>query len=247
LPPELPEPALRRDGLSSRRASTVVRLPRGGYAKRSCLHCLSPACVDACPVGAMHKTPKGAVVYERDKCMGCRYCMLACPVDIPRYEWDKTLPYVVKCDLCRPRLEQGMVPACVAACPNKTLQFGERTALLGEAHDRIAKGGSAYLAHVFGEFELGGTSVLYLANQALDVLGLPGRLGDRAAQTYTWPIISKTPWMALGVASFLVATQFIIRRRIEIAGKREPAASPPETGQASGADGEKTPTEGEPR
>jgi formate dehydrogenase iron-sulfur subunit len=99
FPPELPAASLRNDGLSSRRASTLVRLPHGGFAKRQCLHCLSPACVDACPVGAMRKTAAGSVVYDRDKCMGCRYCMLACPVGIPRYEWDKTLPYVVKCDM----------------------------------------------------------------------------------------------------------------------------------------------------
>ena len=245
LPPEIPEPKLREDGLSSRRVSSVVRLPRGGFAKKQCLHCLSPGCVTVCPVGAMQKTAAGPVIYDRDKCMGCRYCMLGCPVGIPRYEWDKTLPYAVKCDMCYPRLERGEAPACVQACKYGVLQFGERDALLSEAHGRLAQGRARYVQHVFGERELGGTSVMYLANQPLDVLGWPDQMGDRALASFTWPLISKTPWMALGVASFLVGTQFIIQRRMrlgaEAAGPAEDSSTKSEQGASAEGAPEATP------
>ena len=236
LPPELPRRKLGLDGLSSRRKSTVVSLDRGGYAKKQCLHCLEPACVDACPVGAMTRTALGAVTYDRDKCMGCRYCMLACPVGIPRYEWDQVLPYVVKCDMCHDRVAGGKSPACVSACQNGALKFGERSALLKEAKARIADGGSRYVSHVFGEHEFGGTSVMYLADQPLGVLGWPNAMGDRAMNSYTWPVISKTPWMALGVASFLVGTQFIISRRMQLAA--ESKASPEDEPDGSAEDSE---------
>jgi formate dehydrogenase iron-sulfur subunit len=235
LAPKLPARKLNRDGLSSRRASAVVALPRGGFAKKQCLHCVDPGCVSACPVGAMQKTPEGPVIYARDKCMGCRYCMLACPAGIPRYEWEKTLPYVVKCDLCYPRVRQGLEPACVSACPHGALEFAERGVLLGRAHQRLARGGARYLQHIYGEREFGGTSVLYLANQPLSVLGWSGRLGEQTLASFTWPLISKTPWMALGVSSLLVGTHFIIQRRMRIQAENEPRPTPSQTDTEGGA------------
>jgi formate dehydrogenase iron-sulfur subunit len=232
LPPVLAVRKLNGDGLSSRRVSAVVALPRGGFAKKQCLHCMEPGCVSACPVGAMQKTPEGPVVYARDKCMGCRYCMLACPAGIPRYEWEKALPYVVKCDLCYPRVKRGLAPACVSACTHGALEFGERQALLERAHRRLERGRARYLQHVYGEHELGGTSVLYLANQPLAVLGWSDRVGEQALASFTWPLISKTPWMALGVGSFLVGTHFIIQRRMRIQAERQsrPAVSQADPG-----------------
>jgi formate dehydrogenase iron-sulfur subunit len=235
LAPKLPARKLSRDGLSSRRASALVALPRGGFAKKQCLHCLDPGCVSACPVGAMQKTPEGPVVYARDKCMGCRYCMLACPAGIPRYEWEKTLPYVVKCDLCYPRLKRGLAPACVSACPHGALEFGERHVLLDRAHHRLAQGRARYLQRVYGEHEFGGTSVLYLANQPLYVLGWSDRVGEQTVASFTWPLISKTPWMALGVSSLLVGTHFIIQRRMRIQAENEPRPTQPQTDAAVGA------------
>ena len=216
LPPRLPARLTRGDGLSSRRLTALVPLAEGGFAKKQCLHCSEPGCVSACPVGAIEKTSLGAVVYDKSRCMGCRYCMLACPVGIPRYEWEKQLPYMVKCDLCQPRLEKGEPPACTAACKNGVLAFGERDAMLQEARKRISRHPSQYVNHIYGERELGGTAVLYLANQPLDVLGWPSNVGERTLASYTWPLISKTPWMALGVGGFLVGAQLIIQRRMQL-------------------------------
>jgi formate dehydrogenase iron-sulfur subunit len=99
--------ALTADGLSAHRLSTVIEVSNGRFARKSCMHCLEPSCASACLVGALTKTAEGPVLYNRDKCIGCRYCMLACTFHVPRYEWEKTTPYMMKCDMCsevrRPR------------------------------------------------------------------------------------------------------------------------------------------------
>jgi formate dehydrogenase iron-sulfur subunit len=233
LPARIPARKLSADGLSSRRISAVVALSGGGFAKKQCLHCLEPGCVDACPVGAMVKLAEGPVVYDRDRCMGCRYCMLACPVGIPRYEWEETVPYVKKCELCHERLQRGDQPACVAACPNGALSFGDREGLLRTARQRLRQEPKRYLQHIYGEKELGGTSVLYVSNEPLEELGFPTQLEDRALASFTWPLISKTPWMAATVAGFLVATHFIVRRRmlLQAEAKRGPAVTPDGDGE----------------
>ena len=196
------------------------------------MHCLEPGCVDACPVGAIRKTPAGAVVYDRSKCMGCRYCMLACPLGVPRYEWEKKLPYMRKCDMCFDRLREGRVPACVEACPNGACVAGERDELLRLAKGRVAGGRSPYLPHVYGEHELGGTSVLYISDVPLERFGWPETVGSRTVSSYTWPVISKTPWVAGGVAAFLAGTFFIIRRRMQLQGE---SAVPEEKQAATGS------------
>ena len=228
LKPEIPVRKLSQDGLSSRRLTAVIALPAGGFAKKQCLHCLEPGCVGACPVGAIQKTSAGPVVYDRSKCMGCRYCMLACPVAIPRYEWEETLPYMQKCDLCHDRVAQGQRPICVGTCKNGALTFGDRDQLLALAHATVRREPDRYLGHVYGENELGGTSVLYISGQSLDVLGWPDRVGQRTLASFTWPVISKTPWVAAGVAGVLVGAHFIIKRRMEIeASQREQQSREP--------------------
>jgi formate dehydrogenase iron-sulfur subunit len=233
LPPTLPARKLSGDGLSSRRLSAVVSLPEGGYAKKQCLHCVQPGCVDACLVGAMRKLAEGPVIYDRDRCIGCRYCMLACPVSIPRYEWEATIPYVQKCEMCHERLQRGDPPACVAACPYAALSFGERDSLLKTAHLRLQQEPNRYVQHVYGEHELGGTSILYITDEPLDKLGFPAQLDNRALASFTWPLISKTPWMATGVAGFLVATYYIVRRRmlLQEEAQRSQTAAPDDDGE----------------
>ncbi|HKJ92948.1 MAG TPA: 4Fe-4S dicluster domain-containing protein, partial [Longimicrobiales bacterium] len=128
-PDELRPGQLSVDSLSSTRFTTVLRRPGNHFVKQQCRHCLEPACVSACLVGAMQKTPEGPVIYDSELCMGCRYCMVACPYGVPRYEWDEAVPHVRKCTLCYPRLKEGKEPACVEACPHDALLFGPRTAL----------------------------------------------------------------------------------------------------------------------
>ena len=131
----------------------MVEGPGHAYVRKQCRHCLEPACASACPVGALHKTDLGAVVYDAARCMGCRYCMMACPYGIPRYTWDAAVPYVRKCILCYSRIEQGRQPACTEACPSKATIFGDRDELLAEAHRRIAENPGQYGKKVWGEKE----------------------------------------------------------------------------------------------
>ncbi len=125
------------DTLSDKTFSVVNRQgPR--FVRKMCMHCNVPTCASACPVGAFQKTATGPVVYDENKCMGCRYCMLACPFNIPKYEWGKTLPRVRKCDMCADRLALGLATACAAACPTGATKFGTRAELLAEARARMA-------------------------------------------------------------------------------------------------------------
>ncbi len=146
------------------------------FMRRACMHCIEPACVQACPLGALHITPEGAVAYDKDVCFGCRYCMVSCPFEVPRYEWGAVKPYIQKCDMCTSngRVPSGKEPACVEACPTTALTFGTRDEMLKEAHKRIQEHPDKYVNHVYGEHEAGGTHVLYLSSIPFDeIKGLP--------------------------------------------------------------------------
>jgi formate dehydrogenase iron-sulfur subunit len=143
------------------------------FTKYQCMHCKIPACVNACLVGALTKTAEGPVVYDEGKCIGCRYCMVACPFGVPAFEWEEPLPWIRKCTFCVDRLKDGLEPACVAACPAGALKFGNREELIAEARERIAAEPDRYIDHIYGEKELGGTSWLYLSPVPFEELGLP--------------------------------------------------------------------------
>jgi Fe-S-cluster-containing dehydrogenase component len=158
------------------------------YAKIQCLHCLDPACVSACIVGALERQENGAVTYDADKCIGCRYCMVACPFEIPTYEFGKALtPRVRKCTYCFEQYSsRNEKPACVAACPTETLVFGKRRALLAVARRRINRRPDRYIDHIYGEHEAGGTAWLYLAGREFSEMGfldLPDRPVPRLAES----------------------------------------------------------------
>ena len=144
------------------------------FAKKQCMHCLAPACASACPLRAMDKLPSGPVVYDASKCMGCRYCMLACPFDIPKYEYGSVAPRVRKCTFCAERQARGQKPACAEVCPSGALTFGKRGELLEVAKSRIYTSGDRYLHHVYGEHEAGGTSWLYVTDVDLSRLAFRG-------------------------------------------------------------------------
>jgi Fe-S-cluster-containing dehydrogenase component len=161
------------------RTRNIIKLYKGekegdfSYVKYQCMHCIKPSCVSACPVGAMQKEhDRGIVFYDKDICIGCRYCQVACPFNIPKFEWPKTFPKIVKCDLCKfTNLKDKGEPACCETCPTRAVIFGKRNFLMAEAKKRLAKDPDKYQNEIYGEFEVGGTNVIYIAGQSFENLG----------------------------------------------------------------------------
>jgi formate dehydrogenase beta subunit len=160
-------------------AKNIIKLyqdPQSGahsFVKRQCMHCLDPACVGACMIGALQKGEKGIVSYDPDLCIGCRYCEMGCPFNVLKFEWSKAIPKMVKCELCRHRIAKGKGPACCEVCPVGAVIYGKRADLLAEAHQRLEQNPGRYVPKVYGEHEVGGTQVLYLTHVDFEKLGLP--------------------------------------------------------------------------
>ncbi len=151
-----------------------------GFVKAQCMHCVHPACASVCMMKALHKGEHGVVEYDVDKCVGCRYCQIACPFNVPKFEWASAAPKIVKCELCRHRAKDGKGPACAEVCPRNAVTFGKRGELLAEARRRMAERPDAYQKKIYGETDGGGTNVLYLSPVAFETLGLPA-LGTEPA------------------------------------------------------------------
>jgi len=184
-PPPDGDEVLARLRTTSQTAFTVVNRTEKApgverFGKKQCMHCLAPACASACPVRAMDKLASGPVVYDAGKCMGCRYCMIACPFDIPKYEYESAAPRVRKCTFCAERQKGGLRPACTEVCPSGALTFGKRDALLDAAKARIYQNPERYRHVVYGEEEAGGTSWLYLTDVDLAKLGFRTDVPDRS-------------------------------------------------------------------
>ena len=166
------------------RAKNVIKLYHDGdrrsFVKVQCMHCVDPACVAACMLGALKKREFGIVSYDVDYCVGCRYCEVACPYGVPKFQWASAAPRIVKCELCRHRLAKGQEPACSEVCPRKAVIFGKRADLLQEAKRRLAESPDRYVPKIYGENDGGGTQVLYLSHVPFDKLGFPA-LGDAPA------------------------------------------------------------------
>ncbi len=151
---------------------TTVQPHEGVNVRQLCMHCEVPTCASVCPVGALHKTPEGPVVYDAGKCIGCRYCIQACPFDVPKYQWDRPVPVVGKCILCADRVKEGRQTACAEACPVEATVFGKREDLIWDARNRIRKEPGKYVNHIYGRQETGGTSVLMVSGVPCKDLGL---------------------------------------------------------------------------
>jgi formate dehydrogenase iron-sulfur subunit len=183
------------------------------YRKDQCNHCLEPACASACFVRAFTKTKTGAVIYDESVCVGCRYCMIACPFEIPTYEYDKAFsPRVMKCTMCYPRISKGLLPGCVEACPTEALTFGKRQDLLRIGRERIAKFPQRYVDHIYGENEMGGTSWLYLSAVPFSDIGMREDLGVTPAPKLTAGALSVVP-MVVGLWPVLLTGIYAINQR----------------------------------
>lgn len=187
-------------------------MPVWSFVKNQCLHCENPACASACPVEALKKTKEGPVVYNFDRCIGCRYCMLACPFFIPKYEWEKPVPWVRKCTFCSERMKADLKPACIKTCPTETMLLGEREEVLKEARNRMSTNPGKYVDHIYGEKEAGGTSWIYLSAVPFESLGFNMNVPVLKLPDLTWAYISKIPTVIGAVIVAGAATWAITRR-----------------------------------
>jgi Fe-S-cluster-containing dehydrogenase component len=195
------------------------------FYKKQCNHCQEPACASACFVRAYTKTKEGAVIYDESVCVGCRLCMIACPFEIPTYEYDSALePRIRKCTMCYPRGIQGLLPGCVQSCPVEALSFGKRKDLIRIARERMRKYPDRYVDHIYGEHEMGGTSWLYLSGAPFKELGMREDLGITPAPELTAAALDAVP-MVIGLWPVLLTGIYaIIKRSEKIAGLEKEAA-----------------------
>jgi len=180
------------------------------------MHCVEPTCVSVCPVGALRKTPAGPVVYDASKCMGCRYCLTACPFEVPVYEWASRIPRVRKCDMCYERGLAGKPTACTEACPVNATICGDRDALIAEAKKRLTDKPDTYFQHIYGLSEVGGTSVLFLSPVNFADLGLRTDLPMQPLPALTWNALSHIPDVVSLGSVLMGGIYWITKRRDEV-------------------------------
>jgi formate dehydrogenase iron-sulfur subunit len=173
------------------------------FVKTQCMHCWQPACTAACLTKAMYKTEQGPVIWRSPKCMGCRYCMISCPFEIPKFEYDKWNPKIQKCNLCFERLQEGRKPACVEACPTDALMFGMKRELMEIARVRIYNHPERYVHKIYGEHEVGGTGWLYLSAVPFEELGFRTDLGTTPYPEYTRDFLYGVPLVLFGLPALL--------------------------------------------
>lgn len=196
-------------------ALTVVEERGDKFVRRICMNCREPACASACLVGALKKTALGPVTYDASKCIGCRYCLVACPFNVPRYEWSKLVPFVKKCDMCFERQSKGQPPACVEACPTGASIVGEREQILEEARKRVILDAN-YVKHIYGEQEAGGTSVFFISDVPFEKLGFVAA-PQQPLPVLTANALGDVPTVVLVGGAMLSGLYWITQRRREVA------------------------------
>jgi formate dehydrogenase iron-sulfur subunit len=209
--------AIAAEQIQSDHKMTVVLTRGDKFMRRLCMNCNDPSCASVCPVGAIQKTALGPVTYDASKCMGCRYCMVACPFSVPKYEWGKLVPKVQKCTMCPDRVSQGKMTACAEICPTGATKFGERDELIAEAQKRIRDNPGNYVNHIYGLEEVGGTSVLLLSAVSFETFGYRSNLSKDPMPMLTYRVLSHIPdFVPLG-GMVLGGIWWITHRREEVA------------------------------
>ena len=187
------------------------------FGKRQCMHCRVPGCASACPVKALEKLDSGAVMYHKDKCIGCRYCMLACPFVVPRFEFDSWNPYITKCTMCEHRQARGEIPACAKVCPTGAITFGERDKMIVEARSRIAANPSNYIHKIYGLEEAGGTCVLHISGVPFGELGYITNVPASPMVEHTEGAMHSIPYVMFGLSAVLGVGYWLRTRADEVA------------------------------
>lgn len=205
-----------REKLSAQKL-TAVLTHEDKFFRKLCMNCEDPTCASVCPVGAFQKRADGPVTYNAEKCMGCRYCMMACPFQVPAYQWDKRLPIVRKCDMCAERLAAGGITACSEACPTQATITGERAELIAEARRRIAANPDGYVNHIYGLNEVGGTSVLMLSSVPFEQFHMRTDLLHEPLPMLTWRVLSRIPDIVGLWGVLLGGIWWLSHRRHEVA------------------------------
>lgn len=206
FPEDVPLPGVKRDTNEKQRvAINCYQTSRGEmYTRKSCNHCNSPACASACLTKAMYKTEEGPVIWREEKCMGCRSCMVACPFDIPKFEYNSANPKIQKCRMCFELLKEGQKPVCVENCPAEALVCGKRRDLLEIARTRIYTEPEKYYHKIYGENEVGGTGLLYLSAVPFEELGFRTDLGVTAYPEYNKTFLYSVPAVLILWPAFLL-------------------------------------------
>ncbi len=216
VPDVVNDGALEEPRKTSERQYTVVNRHETDagevFVKTQCMHCYQAACAVACPTIAMEQTLKGPVIWHGNRCLGCRFCMVSCPFDMPKFEYHDWNPELVKCTMCFERLEEGQKPACVEACPTDTLMFGTRVENLEIARHRIYSHPDQYVHHIYGEHEVGGTGYIYLSAVPFEQLGFRTDLGRTPYPEYTREFLYAVPSILFGVPAFLLALSALTDR-----------------------------------
>ena len=200
------------------RTKNIIKLykeeGRRSYMKQQCMHCIDPACAGACMIGALQKREYGIVTWDSKLCIGCRYCQVACPYNIPKFEWDSANPRIIKCELCNHRLAEGKDPACCEVCPREAVIYGKYDELLAEARRRQADHPGRYVDKIYGENDGGGTQVLYLSHIPFEKLGLP-ELGDEAV-----PSLNRTIQHGIYTGMIAPAALYVVMGAVMLRNRR---------------------------